>query len=415
MTLTPQHDNQVVVQNGFVADMNRGDTIGSLLGPTNQWANGRLTIGLLATLLGDIPGGNGEDGNFVHKPSGYIGFDLVDNGTNYYGWMYAVCPSLGGLTGDAGIFAYITDWAYETAPDTPIQAGQISEPVFFTANLTGPNEVPPNRSANSGTGTFTLESFVDGSILTFHLELGGSFRPTDASVCGPPMRAGRSPVLIADLGMAQIIFSSPPPPPGPVPFVSAKTNLNPPIIVLPPPSQIVYDGQITLSSNQIAELQRGQLYVNLESAKFRQGELRGQIWPSAPVQFSASLSSHTEFSRSQNVPRGEAQFTLSGTALSYEIAVDTTFTRIIAGIYGPGICQPEVGNRMIWLNTTYAVRIPPGGFPNAPGLPGQLLYSGQLTLPDTQISELHNGQSYLEVLAPHSRNGWIGGRITQTP
>ena len=210
--------------------------------------------------------------------------------------------------------------------------------------------------------------------------------------------------------MAQL-FSAPPL----VPFVSAKANLNPPIIVLPPPSHIVYDGQINVTSNQVAQLLRGQLYVNLQSAKFRQGELRGQIWPSAPIQFSATLSSHTEFSRNQNVPRGEAQFTLSGTALSYEIAVDTSFTRIIAGIYGPRICQSEVGNRIIWLNTTNRVQVPAGGFANEPGLPGQWLYSGQLTLPDTQISELDNAQSYLEVLAPGCRNGWIGGRITQNP
>jgi len=170
-----------------------------------------------------------------------------------------------------------------------------------------------------------------------------------------------------------------------------------------------------LSSNQVVQLQRGQLYINWESAKFKHGELRGQIWPSAPARFSTTLSTHTEFSRNQNVSRGEAQFTLAGTDLSYKIVLDSNFTRIVAGIYDPGFPQGDFRNRMIWLNTTNAMRIPLGGIPNSPGLPGQLLYSGQLTLPDKQIGELLNGQAYLEVLAPGCRNGWLSGRITPTP
>jgi hypothetical protein len=392
----------------FVVPLTRGQEIGPNAAGYG-WFNGGLLSSSIASETIEDPVLTA--GYFVDVESAYLGFNFFQDGQTYYGWIRVGSP-YAFITGTMG---WIYDYAYETNPNTPILAGQISEPVSFTANLIGANEMPPNRSANSGMGMFTLESFVGNFLLTYHIELDGSFHPTEAGIFGPPLREGRPPILITNFGMAQIVFSSPPPPLGPVPFFSARASLNSPAIVLPPPSHIVYDGQISLSSNQVVQLQRGQLYVNLESARFRQGELRGQIWPSAPVQFSTTLSSHTEFSRNHNVPRGEAQFTLSGTALSYEIAVDTNFSRIIAGVYGSGICQVEVGNRMIWLNTTFAVRIPPGGIPNSPGLPGQLLYSGELTLPDRQISELDSGQAYLEVLAPGCRNGWIGGRIIQNP
>jgi len=403
MTLTPQNDNQVVVQNGFVADMNRGDIIGSSLASSNQWANGRLTIGLLAVLLGDIPGGNGEDGNFAHKPSGYIGFDLVDNGTNYYGWMYALCPSLGGLTGDAGIFAYITDWAFETSPNTPIQAGQI------TANITGANEMPPNRSANSGTGTFTLESFLDGFILTYHVELDGWFQPTDAGIFGPTGE-GRTPVLIADLGQGT---ATNPPPPVYVPLVTTfDSPSSPPRCPAGPiswvPSLLIYyDGQINMSSNQVMQLLHGELYVNLKSSRFRQGELRGDILPMAPIQFSATLRNRPEFSRNSKTQFGEAVFTLSGANLTCNVALDTNVSWRSMGIYDAPIALPQA--LVVPLTNFFGVAIPPGDPPE------QVLYPEAVTLTDRQVSLLMKGQLFLQILTSNCRNGTIGGRITQTP
>ena len=408
-TLTPQNDNQAVVQNGFVAAMNRGDTIGVSLASTNQWANGRLTIALLATLLGEIPGGNGEDGNFAHKPSGYIGFDMVDNGTNYYGWMLASCPSLGGLTGDAGIFAYITDWAFETSPNMPIMAGQIAEPISFSANLCGANEVPPNRSGHLGTGTFLLESFVDGFVLDFHLELDGAFVPNSAGIFVPANRAGRPPNLIAVLGIAQIVFSPPITNIGLVPF--APASLNEPITILPPPSKIVYDGQINLSSNQAVQLSRGQLYVNVKSARFPQGGLRGQIWPDTPIQFIATLTGRGEPPRRQVTHSGEAAFTLTGANLDGNVALNTNFSWNAMGIFALQNDRREM--LAVQLTNVIGVMIPPGGLPDEPGLPGQVLYPESAMLTDRQVVQLKSRQLFLELLSLRNRNCPISGRLIQ--
>jgi hypothetical protein len=306
---------------------------------------------------------------------------------------------------------WIYDYAYETSPDTPIEAGQIGAPVFFSANLTGTNEVPPNHSANSGKAVFTLESFVDDFILTYHLELNGTFEPTNAAIYGPANPNRTSPIMIANLG-GGVISNLPPPaniPTGPVPFTTDLMRR--PQTISQPPSVVVYDGQITLSSNQVAQLLRGQLYVNLKSTRYRQGELRGEIWPTTPVQYSATLSGVSGLPRGRTIHHGEAQFILSGPTLSYELAVDTNFAGAIVAIF-PGRCPPqETRANIIWLAATIGIQVPAGGIPDEPGSPGQILYSGQNTLTDAQVSQFYNGQLYIEALARDYRNGVMAGRI----
>ena len=127
--LVPLGDNEIVIggsYGSFVADMNVGDTIGSSLNPIYQWSNAKALIGTQAELLGG-GGQNAEDGNFVGEASGYMGFDLVDNGLNYYGWIHVAFPDLG-LGSDLGIYGIVTDWAYESDPNTPITVGAVPEP-----------------------------------------------------------------------------------------------------------------------------------------------------------------------------------------------------------------------------------------------------------------------------------------------
>jgi hypothetical protein len=124
--LIPLNGNEIVVggsYGGFVANMANGEIIGSSLNPVYQWSNSKAPITTLAELLGG--GGTiAEDGNFVNQASGYIGFDLVENGNNYYGWMFVTNP----VFNDAGIYGMVTEWAYESDPNTPITVGAVPEP-----------------------------------------------------------------------------------------------------------------------------------------------------------------------------------------------------------------------------------------------------------------------------------------------
>jgi hypothetical protein len=127
--LIPQGDCMIVTMNSYVADMTNGDVVGSSLNPVYQWSNAKTTIGTLAILLGQQ---SSENGNFVGQTNGYIGFDLVKNGLNYYGWMYVSSPNEDGLAGDAGIYGTITEWAYESSPNTPITVGEVPEPATWS-------------------------------------------------------------------------------------------------------------------------------------------------------------------------------------------------------------------------------------------------------------------------------------------
>ena len=167
----------------------------------------------------------GSIGYFTGVESAYIGLQFHMNGRIYYGWVRAGAP----VTGING--GWIYDYAYETQPDTPINAGA-GAPIPFTANFTGKNEVLPNTSTHSGTGSFTF----DGNTLSYYLELDGTFQPTSAGIFGPANPGLNSPRLVADLGTCGISSLSPIPfpPIGPVTF-----DLNRSPIILPAPIILV--------------------------------------------------------------------------------------------------------------------------------------------------------------------------------
>jgi hypothetical protein len=293
-------------------------------------------------------------------------------------------------------------------PPSP-SLGLVQEPIYFEATFNGGNEVPPNKSTHSGNGTFVLQSSVDGYTLSYNLRLDGAYQPTSAGIFGPANPRLNSPRLIADLGGCIISNLSPIPfpPVGPVPL-----DLHRPPIILPSPIALVYSGQITLTTKQITELLTGELYVNFKSAKFRQGELRGEIRPTAPIVFFATLNNRNESPRNTSTHRGEAVFTLSGNSLNYELALDN-FTFTSAGIYASPFAFPSPSNLIAKLDIPSGVAIPAAGFPNAPGLPGQTLYYGQsaLNLPDEQVYCLKRGEFYINVLTARFPRGEIGGRI----
>jgi len=392
---------------GFlVAALERGQTIGPSLDSIldAQWYSnetdqfGHATISAVAAFDSSFS----EISHFAGLPSGYIGFDLVNSGTNYFGWMYVTS-----IVSDAAIYGEVTSWAYESTPNTPIKAGQIIDSISLVANLTGSNEVPSNKSTHSGKGTFALDSFVDGYALTYHLELDSSFQPTSAGIFGPANPDNRSSQLIADLGDGSI--SNLPPTPFP-PIAPLSTEIQrPPAPFSPQPSILVYDGQITLTGGQVLQLLRGSLYLNLKTSKFRQGELRGQIWSVTPKEFSTLLRGRNEVPPNNSQRRGEAAFSLSGSTLAWQVALDNFPFKQVGVFTGPNTKNP-----IIQLNTKFGVQIPVGGFPNAIGLPHQFLYTGGLTLTDRQVLQLRTGELFLDVLTSRFPHGEIAGRILVT-
>jgi hypothetical protein len=120
VSLATTGNNQALIQNGEVAALLYGASIGST-DSGNTWSSGQLT--LTVVMGSDGPPVFSEGSNFAGLTDAYIGFDRVVNGQNYYGWIELQTSAL-----DLGIDGAVVAWAYETTPNTPISAGEVPEP-----------------------------------------------------------------------------------------------------------------------------------------------------------------------------------------------------------------------------------------------------------------------------------------------
>lgn len=112
----------------------------------------------------------------------------------------------------------------------------------FTTRLAGTNEVPPNASM----GTGTVDALFDRNTMLLRWKMSFS------NLSGPPTMAH---------------FHGP-----------AAIGANaPPAITFRVPLTSPYDGRATLTQAQAAELLAGRWYVNLHTAQYPGGELRGQM------------------------------------------------------------------------------------------------------------------------------------------
>ncbi|HEU5238442.1 MAG TPA: PQQ-dependent sugar dehydrogenase [Pyrinomonadaceae bacterium] len=128
------------------------------------------------------------------------------------------------------------------------------QPSLFTASLTGGQETPPNNSTATGSATLLLSP--DETTARVSLNFSGlTSAQTDAHIHGP--------------GAAGVIAP----------------------ILFPLPVGNVSDFLINLTPTDVANLKSGLLYINVHSANFPNGEIRGQFGtPSSAssVQFSAA-------------------------------------------------------------------------------------------------------------------------------
>jgi uncharacterized repeat protein (TIGR01451 family) len=128
------------------------------------------------------------------------------------------------------------------------------QPALYTATLTGTQETPPNSSTALGTATVLLSP--DEATARVSLNFSGlTSAETDAHIHGPAAPGVVGPILF------------------------------------PLPAGNVSDFLISLTPTDVANLKNGQLYVNVHSTNFPNGEIRGQFGTSAAVsslQFSAA-------------------------------------------------------------------------------------------------------------------------------
>jgi VCBS repeat-containing protein len=115
---------------------------------------------------------------------------------------------------------------------------------LFTAMLNGLNEVPSNSSQGMGAAKFVL----DGLNLQYSVNYSRlSGFPTAAHLHGPAPAGVTAGVLVGLTLQAN---------PGPEGF---------------------FTGNVDLTSSQVANLENGQVYINIHTASFPDGEIRGQL------------------------------------------------------------------------------------------------------------------------------------------
>lgn len=351
--------------------------------------------------LGDILGGDiltaardsetiGEPpitvGYFTGVGSAYIGFDFVQNGQTYYGWIRAGCPLVGLNVG------WVYDYAYETNPGVPIVAGAASSESFISS-FNGSNQIPANASGHAGIGSFTLE----GTTLFYSVFLDVMFRPTSARIYGPSGPDGTSRNVVADLGH-YTVTNFPPPLDGPFSDITF------------PLGAVEYTGSCTLSATEADELRSGRLYVSFTSAAFPRGELRGEILPNVTVRFSPTLTRNGLWPAPNSHNRAEAVIQLTGASVGWQLATDPTLTLKSICFTGP-VNFRHMRPVIIPPLSLIGVQIPSGGFTNAPGTPGQILYSGGFNVTDEQAAMLRQGDFSIDLLTSRFPRGEIGSQV----
>jgi hypothetical protein len=124
--------------------------------------------------------------------------------------------------------------------------------LFFTTSFSGANEVPPNASTSGASMTFELvDATINCSVLVI-----GPLQATAVAINGPAFPGTVAPVLF-NLPFQGTVF------PDPITGVGGPS----------------YHVGSTITASQIADLEAGKWYVNIDSAAFPNGELRGQLVP----------------------------------------------------------------------------------------------------------------------------------------
>jgi hypothetical protein len=109
----------------------------------------------------------------------------------------------------------------------------------FKADLKGASEVPPTDSAATGTAEVNVDTATKE--VKWTIQFSGLTGDATAAHFHGPAAAGENA--------------------GPAVDISGK----------------IESGSATLTDAQLADLQAGKLYINIHSAKFPDGEIRGQV------------------------------------------------------------------------------------------------------------------------------------------
>jgi uncharacterized repeat protein (TIGR01451 family) len=219
-------------------------------------------------------------------------FDITESETLLIGRDFGITTDIQtGPNGDLYVVSNTNSAVYQISG---------KQPLVFTASLNGAQETPPNNSTALGTATVLLSP--DEKTARVSLNFGGlSSAETAAHIHGPA-----APGVVGN-------------------------------VLFPLPNGSFSDFLISPSTTDVQNLKNGQLYINVHSSNFLNGEIRGQFGSSSgasSVQFSSASYLASESS-------GRATITVNrigdtSTAASVDYATSDTA--------GAGNCNTISGN-----------------------------------------------------------------------
>lgn len=231
----------------------------------------------------------------------------------------------------------------------------------FSTPLSGAEEVPPTSSTAVGSAIFMLAP--DKSKVTYHIEYSGlSTSETVAHIHKGAAGTSGGPIHTLPTGNPK-------------------------------------DSTLAISTQDATDLLAGLLYVNIHSATFSGGEIRGQIGPSAGC-FTAALSGNNE-------TPDPVTTSAAGTA-AFRLAPSdplTTTRQLVYSIAYTGIVTETAAH-------VHKAAFGSGGSPIATGtLPAGNPKRGAVALSAQDISDLMSGLLYVNIHSSSFSGGEIRGQI----
>jgi uncharacterized repeat protein (TIGR01451 family) len=229
-------------------------------------------------------------------------FDITESESLLIGRDFGITTDIQtGPNGDLYIVSNTNSAVYEVSG---------KQPALFIANLNGAQETPPNNSTATGTATLLLSP--DEQTARVSLNFGGlTSAQTNAHIHGPA-----------------------------APGVAGN-------ILFPLPNGSFSDFLIALSATDVQNLKSGQLYINVHSSNFLNGEIRGQFGASA----SASSVQFSSASYFVSEAAGRANITLTRIGDTSTAASVIYSTNDAAGLQNCNVLNSVASPRCDYINT----------------------------------------------------------------
>jgi len=237
-----------------------------------------------ANIIGTFPAANSDKTLTINDGSGELAM-FIDRDTDIDGAVQPPNP--------VNIIGVATSFN-NTPQIQPSRRADFKAPAVFFATLSGSQEVPAVTTTAQGGGMFVLNE--DQTELSYNVSVIGLSGPIVAAHFHNAAAGANGPVV------RDITFTN-----GVAGGTWSSTDVNQP-----------------LTPALVAELLAGNLYVNVHTAANPGGEIRGQVLPGRPVNFTATLNGAQEVPPVTTAANGSGSFTLNATGaeLSFSVTVN---------------------------------------------------------------------------------------------